>query len=100
MELKTINNGKSLVGQFYSNDGSIIKDKFIIKKSSSSVDSSAVSAVDKTFDDNNPVICNKLASFGKALLDEWEQGQMTGKQVILLGEQAKKLMTESGCGSN
>ncbi|MDW3605263.1 MAG: metallophosphoesterase, partial [Nitrososphaeraceae archaeon] len=26
LELKTINNGKSLVGQFYSNDGSIIKD--------------------------------------------------------------------------
>ena len=43
MELKTTNNGESLVGQFYSNDGSIIKDEFIIEKSSS---------VDKTFDDN------------------------------------------------
>jgi hypothetical protein len=32
LELKTNNNGKSLVGQFYSNDGNIIKDKFIIEK--------------------------------------------------------------------
>jgi hypothetical protein len=44
LELKTTNDGKSLVGQFYSNDGSIIKDEFSIEKSSSSVD--------KTFDDN------------------------------------------------
>jgi hypothetical protein len=34
LDLKTINNGKSLVGQFYSNDDSIIKDEFIIEKSS------------------------------------------------------------------
>jgi predicted phosphodiesterase len=46
LELKTINNGESLVGQFYSNDGSIIKDEFVIEKSSSSVD--------ETFDDNIP----------------------------------------------
>ena len=44
LELKTTNNGKSLVGQFYSNEGSIIKDEFIIEKSS----------VDKTFNDNTP----------------------------------------------
>ena len=44
-----INNGKSLVGQFYSNDGSIIKDEFVIEKSSSSS-----SSVDETFDDNIP----------------------------------------------
>ncbi len=44
LELKTTNDGKSLVGQFYSNDGSIIKDEFSIEKSSS--------FVDKTFDDN------------------------------------------------
>ncbi len=44
LELKTTNNGKSLVGQFYSNDDSIIKDEFIIEKSSS---------VDKTFFDDN-----------------------------------------------
>ena len=49
LELKTINNGKSLVGQFYSNDGSIIKDEFVIEKSSSSS-----SSVDETFDDNIP----------------------------------------------
>ena len=42
LELKTTNNRKSLVGQIYYNDGNIIKDKFIIEKSS----------VDKTFDDN------------------------------------------------
>jgi predicted phosphodiesterase len=52
LELKTINNGKSLIGQFYSNDGSIIKDEFVIEKSSSSGDSSAV---DETFDDNIPL---------------------------------------------
>ncbi|HEX7143257.1 MAG TPA: hypothetical protein VF222_12350, partial [Nitrososphaeraceae archaeon] len=46
LELKTTNNGKSLVGQFYSNDGGIIKDEFIIEKSS----------VDKTFNENTPNI--------------------------------------------
>ena len=60
LELKTINNGKSLVGQFYSNDGSIIKDKFIIEKSTSSV-----SSVDETFDDNisdnNPYNLKEIA---------------------------------------
>jgi hypothetical protein len=63
LELKTINNGKSLIGQFYSNDESIIKDEFIIEKSSSSVDSSAV---DETFDDNiaphtNPYTLKEIA---------------------------------------
>jgi predicted phosphodiesterase len=51
LELKMINNGKSLVGQFYSNDGNIIKDEFVIEKSSSS---SSSSSVDETFDDNIP----------------------------------------------
>ena len=45
--------------------------------------------------DNLP-LCNKLASFDKALMDEWEQGQLSDKQAAILGEQAKKLMTESG----
>jgi predicted MPP superfamily phosphohydrolase len=93
LELKMINNGKDLVGQFYSNDGNIIKDKFIIEKSTSSVN--------KTLDDNtsnnNLVICDKLASFGKELFDEWEQGHITNEQAVLLGEQAKILMTESRC---
>ena len=93
LELKMINNGKNLVGQFYSNDGNIIKDKFIIEKSTSSVN--------KTLDDNasnnNLVICDKLASFGKTLMNEWEQGHITNDQAILLGEQAKILMTESRC---
>ena len=93
LEVKTINNGKSLVGQFYSNDGNIIKDKFIIEKSTSSVN--------KTFDDNvssnNHVICDKLISFGNSLLDEWKQGHLTGEQALLLREQAKILMTESRC---
>jgi predicted MPP superfamily phosphohydrolase len=57
LELKTTNDGKSLVGQFYSNDGSIIKDEFSIEKSSSSVD--------KTFDDNisnnNPYHLKEIA---------------------------------------
>ena len=93
LELKMINNGKNLVGQFYSNDGNIIKDKFIIEKSTSSVN--------KTLDDNtlnnNLVKCHKLLSFGKELFDEWEQGHITDEQAVLLGEQAKILMTESRC---
>jgi predicted phosphodiesterase len=51
LELKTIKNGKSLVGHFYSNDGSIIKDEFSIEKSSLSINSLSV---DETFDDNIP----------------------------------------------
>ena len=57
LELKTTNDGKSIAGQFYSNDGSIIKDEFSIEKSSSSVD--------KTFDDNisnnNPYHLKEIA---------------------------------------
>ncbi len=93
LEVKTINNGKSLVGQFYSNNGNIIKDKFIIEKSTSTVN--------RTLDDdvstNNLVICDKLISFGHSLLNEWEQGHLTGEQALLLGEHAKILMTESRC---
>ncbi|HEY6587914.1 MAG TPA: hypothetical protein VIY98_06445, partial [Nitrososphaeraceae archaeon] len=55
LDLKTTNNGKSLVGQFYSNDDSLIKDKFIIEKSSP----------DTTFvhdtTNNNPSGLNKIA---------------------------------------
>ena len=62
LELKAINNGKSLVGEFYSNDGSIIKDEFVIEKSSSP---SSVSPVDKTFGDsisnNNPSNLKEIA---------------------------------------
>jgi hypothetical protein len=95
----TIKKGTSIVGQFYSNDGNIIKDKFIIEKKSSS---SSISSVNKTVGDNiqnkNPVMCKKLASFAKALFNEWEQGQLSDQQAVILGEQAKKLITESGCG--
>ena len=55
LDLKTTNNGKSLVGQFYSNDDSIIKDEFIIEKSSP----------DTTFvrdtPNNNPSGLNEIA---------------------------------------
>ena len=62
LELKTINNGKSLVGEFYSNDGSIIKDEFVIEKSSSPPSSSTD---DETFGDsiskNNPYNLKEIA---------------------------------------
>jgi len=62
LELKTINNGKSLVGEFYSNDGSIIKDEFVIEKSSSPP---PPSSVDETFGDsisnNNPDNLKEIA---------------------------------------
>lgn len=93
LEFKTTNNGKSIVGQFYSNDDNIIKDKFIIEKSSSSVV--------KTFDDNTPynnlVICNKLASFGKALVEDWEEKKITDTQAIYLGQQVKELILKTEC---
>lgn len=95
LDLKTTNNGKSLVGQFYSNDGRIIKDKFIIEKSSS-----VNRSIDDTTLNNNLAICDKLLSSGNALFDEWEQGHITDEQVLLLGELTKKLMTKSGCGFN
>jgi len=97
LELKTINNGKSLVGQFYSNDGNIIKDKFIIEKKSSSSISSINKTVGDNIQNNNPVMCKKLASFANALMDEWEQGQLSDEQALIIGEQVKKLITESGC---
>ena len=64
LEVKTINNGKSLVGQFYSNDGNIIKDKFIIEKSTSSVNKT----LDDNVSNNNLVICDKLISFGHCIV--------------------------------
>lgn len=95
LDLKTTNNGKSLVGQFYSNDVRIIKDKFIIEKSSS-----VNRPLDDTTPNNNLAICDKLLSSGNALFDEWEQGHITDEQVLLLGELTKKLMSKSGCGFN
>ena len=95
MDLKTTNNGKSLVGQFYSNNGGIIKDKFIIEKSSS---------VNRSLADTTPInnlaICDKLVSSGNALFDEWKQEHITDQQVLLLGELTMKLMTKFGCGVN
>ncbi|MDW3605161.1 MAG: PQQ-dependent sugar dehydrogenase [Nitrososphaeraceae archaeon] len=48
-------------------------------------------------ENNNFVICDKLSSFDKALMNEWEEGRITDDQAVLLGEQAKILMTESRC---
>ena len=97
LDLKMINNGKGLVGQFYSNDGNIIKDQFVIDKSISSP------SVDKTVDDSIPpdtslAICDKLTTFGKDLMAQWKAGQITNEEALLLGERGLKLMTESGCG--
>ena len=93
LELKITNNGKSLVGQFKSNDDNVIKDKFIIEKSAS-----VNRSLNASTTNNNFAICDKLASSGNALFDEWEQGHLTDEQVLLLGELTKKLMTKSGCG--
>ena len=93
----TIKKGTSIIGQFYSNDGNIIKDKFIIEKKSSSSISSINKTVGDNMQNNNPVMCKKLASFANALMDEWEQGQLSDEQALIIGEQAKKLITESGC---
>ena len=46
---------------------------------------------------NGFAICDKLISFGNLMLNEWEQGHLTDEQALLLGEQAKILMTESRC---
>ena len=48
-------------------------------------------------ENNNLLICEKIASFDKALMDEWEQGQLSDEQAAILGEQAKILMTQSSC---
>jgi aldose sugar dehydrogenase len=47
--------------------------------------------------DNNSAICDKLSSFKKKLMDEWDQGNMSDEQAVVLGEQTKILMTESRC---
>ena len=48
-------------------------------------------------EDNDLVICDKLLSFDKELMDEWEQGHLTDKQAVLLEEQAKILLIQSRC---
>ena len=48
-------------------------------------------------ENNNFVLCDKLSSFGNALMNEWEQGHITNDQAVLLGEQAKILMTKFRC---
>jgi aldose sugar dehydrogenase len=48
--------------------------------------------------DNKFEICDKLAPFGKHLMDQWKQGLMTDEQALVIGEEAKKLMNEFGCG--
>jgi aldose sugar dehydrogenase len=47
--------------------------------------------------DNNSAICDKLSSFDKNLMDELEQGHISDEQAVVLGEQTKKLMTQSRC---
>ena len=48
-------------------------------------------------ENNNLLVCEKIASFDKVLMDEWEQGQLSDEQAAILGEQAKILMTQSSC---
>ena len=61
LELKTINSGKSLVGEFYSNDGSIIKDEFVIEKSSSPSSSTDDGTFGDSISKNNPYNLKEIA---------------------------------------
>ena len=106
-------NGKTLFGEFIANDGSII-DQFILHTfQGKSYQGDIVpispdtilypSGVEMTQasrellqENNGFAICDKLSSLVKELTDEWKQGQITDEQVVLLAEQAKKLI-ESSC---
>ena len=90
------NNGKTLFGEFIANDGSVIDQFKLHTLQGNSYQEDKILLEDKNANDNF-VICDKLASFGKVLFDEWEQGHITDEQAILLEEQAKILMTESRC---
>ena len=61
LELKTINSGKSLVGEFYSNDGIIIKDEFVIEKSSSPSSSTDDGTFGDSISKNNPYNLKEIA---------------------------------------
>ena len=92
------NNGKTLFGEFIANDGSIV-DQFRLHTQQTQSYLGDKILLDKDRNaNNNLVACDKLEAFGKALFDEWELGQITAEQVLLLGDRAKKLMTEFGCG--
>ena len=89
------NNGKTLFGKFIANDGSIVdqfrlhslQDKILVKDNNANNNNN----------NNNIVICDKLDSFVKTLMDKWKLGKITDEQAVVLGEQAKKLMIESSC---
>jgi hypothetical protein len=90
------NNGTTLFGEFIANDGSVVDQFKLHTLQGNSYQADKILLEDKNANDNL-VICDKLASFGKVLFDEWEQGHITDDQAVLLGEQVKILMTESKC---
>ena len=90
------NNGKTLFGEFIANDGSVVDQFKLHALQGKSYQEDKILLEDKNAN-NTLSICDKLLSLGNALMDEWEQGHITDEQAVLLGEQAKILMSESRC---
>jgi hypothetical protein len=90
------NNGKTLFGEFIANDGSVVDQFKLHALQGKSYQGDKILLEGKNAN-NTLSRCDKLLSLGNALMDEWEQGHITNEQAVLLGEQAKILMTESRC---
>ena len=111
LNIKIQNNGNTLVGEFLTNDGSVL-DHFELNNVKGSINqgeeklqlieykNSKNTNNNNTNNNNNNndlSICNKLKSFDKDLMAEWKEGKITETQAMYLGQQTKELLLNAEC---
>ena len=115
LNIKIQNNGNTLVGEFLTNEGSVL-DHFELHNDQGSVphdgkdklqqlveyknskNTNNINNINNNNNNNNDVlICHKLKSFDKDLMDELKEGKISETQAMYLGQQSKELILKAGC---
>jgi hypothetical protein len=107
LNIKIQNNGNTLVGEFLTNDGSVL-DHFELNNAKGSINQgeekiqlveykNSKNPTNNDTKNNDLSICNKLKSFDKDLMAEWKEGKITETQAIYLGQQTKELLLNAEC---
>ena len=114
LNIKIQNNGKTLVAEFLTNDGSVLDHfklntvkgpvhqgdevQLIEYKNAKNPDNvNTVNNNNNNNNNNNLSVCNELKSFGKVLMAEWKEGKITDTQAMYLGQQVKELILKAEC---
>ena len=90
------NNGKTLFGKFMTNDGSVV-DQFRLHTLQGKSYQEDKLLIEENNANDNLVICDKLSSLAKILIDKWEQGKISDEQAMSLAQHGKELMLQEGC---